>query len=170
VRHMKKTFAAATLALATVLGTAGLAVGWLDDERQARPSGEVLLEREIAAMEASGIATDHPKLVTLREELDDLRAGARRQPHAPAEPGVDLSDVSASRARQERHDAALWDDGVVQCEPIPPDLLTVEEIAGAACRSLPQPDGSSLYVATRPDGTEHTVRFGSDGSVVRLPR
>jgi hypothetical protein len=160
--------AAAAMALAAGLGTAaGLAVAWSDDEQQTRPTAEVVLEAEIAAMEDSGIRADHPKLEMLRDELAAVRAAARRHDDAPAEPGVDLSDAGAAGARRERHDATLWDDGLVECEPIPPDLLTAAEIAGATCRSLPQPDGTSLYVATAPDGTEHVVRFGADGSVTR---
>jgi hypothetical protein len=161
--------AAAAMVLAAGLGTAaGLAVAWSDEGQQARPTAEVVLEAEIAAMEDSGIPTDHPKLAMLRDELAAVRAGARRHDDAPAERGVDLSDVGAAGARQERHDdATLWDEGPVECEPIPPDLLTAAEIAGATCRSLPQPDGSSLYVATAPDGTEHVVRFGADGRVTR---
>lgn len=160
-----KTFAATTIALVAVLATAGLAVARMDDDQQARPGGEVMLEAEIAGMERSGIRADHPKLEMLRDELAELRAGGNVD--APAEPGVDLSDVGHAGARQERDDASLWDDGIVECEPIPPDLLTATEIAGSTCRSLPQPDGSSLYVATAPDGSEHVVRFGADGSVTR---
>jgi hypothetical protein len=161
--------AAATVAVVGlgVLGTAGLSTAWFDEPQDGRPSGEALLESEIAMMEEAGLPADHPKLQMLRDDLASLRDGRRVE--APDEPGVDLSDVgtAGARARSERNDASLWDEGPVQCEPIPPDLLTAEELAGATCRSEPQADGSSLYVATAPDGTEHVVRFGPDGTVTR---
>lgn len=165
---MKKTLAVVTIVILTVLAIAtGVAVAWLDGTEQGRPGGEAMLEAEIASLEASGVRADHPKLEMLRHDLASLQAGRRAAADAPAEPGVDLSDVSASGARAERDDASLWDDGAVECEPVPPDLLTAAEIAGATCRSLPQGDGSSLYVATAPDGREHVVRFGADGTVTR---
>jgi hypothetical protein len=165
---MKKTLAVVTIVLLAVLAIAtGVAVAWLDGTERGRPGGEAMLEAEIASLESSGVRADHPKLEMLRDDLASLEAGRDAAADAPAEPGVDLSDVGAGGARQERDDARLWDDGAVECEPVPPDLLTAAEIAGATCRSLPQSDGSSLYVATRPDGTEHVVRFGADGTVTR---
>jgi hypothetical protein len=170
-RATKRTrrVAAATAAVVGlgVLGTAGLSAARFDEPQDDRPSGEALLEAEIATMEEAGLPADHPKMQMLRDDLASLRNGQRVE--APAEPGVDLSDVGTAggRARHERNDTSLWDDGPVECEPIPPDLLTAEELAGATCRSEPQADGSSLYVATAPDGIEHVVRFGADGSVTR---
>jgi hypothetical protein len=162
-------------AAGAVLGAAGLSSAGPDDrrdERDERPAGIEVLEGEIDAMVDAGLPEGDPKLEMLQDELAELRQGLRVNP--PREPGVDLSDVATSGARraeereQASQDEALWDDGTVVCEPIPPDLLTAEEVAGATCRSELQPDGSNLYVATRPDGTEHAVRFAPDGSVTRL--
>jgi hypothetical protein len=49
-----------------------------------------------------------------------------------------------------------------------PGLLGPEEIAGAQCVSVPQPDGTSRCVAIGPDGTLRSVAFGHDGDVRRL--
>jgi hypothetical protein len=66
-------------------------------------------------------------------------------------------------------DTSLMDNGEVTCEPIPGELLTATEIVGATCSSLLQPDGSSLYVAERPDGTRTAVLFEAESRVTRLP-
>lgn len=168
--------AASALALASaagaVLGVTTLSGAGPDDPRDERPAGIEVLEAELAALTDAGVPEGDPKLEMLQDDLVELREGLRAD--APREPGVDLSDVGTGGARRqrererEREDESLWDDGTVMCEPIPPDLLTAEEIAGATCRSSLQPDGSNLYVATRPDGTEHAVRFAPDGTVTRL--
>lgn len=133
----------------------------------AQASGVALLQAEIDAMVAAGVEENEPKLAMLRADLAALQHGLRTEPRP--EPGVDLSPGSATRdAEVDRRDASLWDHGEVPCEPIPPDLLTAEEVVGATCRSEPRSDGSSLYVATLPDGTEHAVEFAADGSVTRL--
>jgi hypothetical protein len=137
----------------------------------AQASGVILLEAEIDDMRAAGVPEDDPKLAMLRSELAALEDDLRTEP--VPEPGVDMSPEAATRAADvdagAEADTSLWDDGAVPCEPIPPDLLTAEEIAGATCRSEPRPDGSALYVATTPSGTDLVVEFHPDGSATRLP-
>jgi hypothetical protein len=131
------------------------------------PTGVTLLEAEIAALVDAGTAEGDPRLEMLQDELAALRRGLRTR--APGEPGVDLSDVGPDRVRRERADRSLWDNGPVVCEPVPPGVVTAEEVAGATCRSLLRADGSSLYLVRRPDGQEIRVRFRTDGRVTRLP-
>jgi hypothetical protein len=93
------------------------------------------------------------------------------RPAAPPEPGVDTGALlAAATARAadgdgdghgvDAVDAAAFDDGPVECEPLPGDVVTAADVEGARCSSTLQPDGSSLYVVERPDGTRTTVRFG----------
>jgi hypothetical protein len=131
------------------------------------PTGVTLLEAEIAALVDAGTPEGDPRLEMLQDELAALRRGLRTP--APDEPGVDLSDVGPDRVRRERADRSLWDHGPVVCEPVPPGVVTAEEVAGATCRSLLRADGSSLYLVRRPDGQEIRVRFGTDGRVTRFP-
>jgi hypothetical protein len=131
------------------------------------PTGVTLLEAEIAALVDAGTAEGDPRLEMLQDELAALRRGLRTR--APGEPGVDLSDVGPDRVRRERADRSLWDHGPVVCEPVPPGVVTAEEVAGATCRSFLRADGSSLYLVRRADGQEIRVRFGTDGRVTRLP-
>jgi hypothetical protein len=159
---------ALTGTVGAVLGVAALSSAQQDEHRSSRPAGIALLEAEIDALVAGGIEEGHPKLEMLQDELTELEAGMRADP--PPEPGVDRSAAEGSTggARRQDHLDRVLDDGPVQCEPIPPDLLTPAEIADATCESTIEPDGSSLYVATGPDGTQHAVRFHPDGTVTRL--
>jgi hypothetical protein len=141
--------------------------------------GARLLEAEIRSMEAAGVAPDDPKLRLLEDDLAALERGQRAAP--PREPGVDVGAVlgdpatgvrdatDALDAAVDTGDARLWDDGAVECEVVPPDLLTPDDIAGATCASTLDADGGSRYTATAPDGTVRTVHFGADGSVTREP-
>lgn len=171
-RKVLPAVAAAALAGTLALAAPGATSHPAEDDGDAsadmsQASGVALLEAEIDAMVAAGVPQTHPKLALLRADLAALQHGLRTEPIP--EPGVDLSPGSATRdAEVDRRDASLWDHGQVPCEPIPPDLLTAADIAGAICRSEPQPDGSSLYVATVPGGVEHVVEFAADGSVTRL--
>lgn len=129
---------------------------------------------EIQAMLADGVMPNDPKVVMLEEDLTSLQAG-EVLPEV-AEPGVDLGGVLGMPHRGGTRAAALdlttavaWDNGVVECEPLPPDILSVAEIDDARCVSAPQPDGTSRYVAIVPDGTVRVVRFASDGAVSRQP-
>ena len=49
-----------------------------------------------------------------------------------------------------------------------PGLLSAADVAEAVCVSVPQPDGTSRYVAVGRDGTVRSVLFGPDGMVRRL--
>ena len=129
-------------------------------------SGTAVLRNELESMLASGISKDHAKIRMLREDLAALEKG--REATAATEVGVDVAAMLAA-ADTEELDTSLMDNGAVTCEPIPGDLLTAAEITGATCSSLLQPDGSSLYVAERPDGTRTTVLFEADGRVTRQP-
>lgn len=129
-------------------------------------SGAAILRHELETMLASGIAKDHVKVRMLREDLAALEEG--RETTAVTETGVDVAGMIAA-ADESRNDTSLMDDGAVTCEPIPGDVLTAAEIVGATCTNVVQPDGSSLYVAERPDGTLTAVFFGTDGRVTRLP-
>jgi hypothetical protein len=170
----------AAVAVLVTTATAGLAAtiaGAADGSATAdqQGGGAAVLESEIGAMRAGG--ADDGKVAMLEDDLEALEEG--RTVDAPAEPGVDMRQVldgsgggGARDAGDDARDHATasdLDEGRVQCEVIPPDLLTASDIAGATCTSTPQADGTSLYRAAAPDGTVRTVRFGADGSVRRLP-
>jgi hypothetical protein len=173
----------------TAAGVAGAA------RRQPAPTEvERQVAREIDAMIASGVPEDDPKVEMLEDQLDELRRGDRADP--PPEPGVDLrqrvadakaAEQAADRARDQAGrtgagsaapadvadqataaDGPAWQRGTVECEPVP-QALTVAEVAGAICLSIPQPDGSTRYVAVGRDGVVRTVAFGADGDVRRGP-
>jgi hypothetical protein len=162
---------AATLggaALTTLAATMPSATGGpREDDATEAASGVQTLRAEIEAMVAAGLPPTDPKLALLQEDLAALEAGTGAAPRG--EPGVVLSEQGIRDVEVDRRDASLWDHGEVPCEPIPPDLLTAADIAGASCRNEPQPDGSARYVAVRPDGGEIVVVFGADGTVTRLP-
>ncbi len=146
---------------------------------------------EIDAMVDGGMSPDDPKVEMLEEQLAELEEGADASP--PPEPGVDvealLDEAQANEAAEDAGVAArsagpagaatasgdepaageepAWDSGAVQCEVVP-GLLGPDEIAGARCVGVPQPDGTSRYVAIGADGTARTVAFGHDGQVERL--
>lgn len=145
---------------------------------------EAGLQRQIDGMLAAGMPADHPKVQLLQEQLDLLRAGASAE--GPAEPRVDVAAAldeataeedaedagTAARAVAPAGDAATteepaWESGTVECEPVP-GLLDAGDVAGAVCVSVPQPDGTSRYVAVGEDGTVRSVLFGPDGQVRRL--
>jgi hypothetical protein len=160
---------AAGVALAgTVATIAGAAQPTPTDQRQG--GGAALLSDEIAAMRASGLRADDPKVRMLQGDLAALERGRDVTP--PTEPGVDvgavLGDPGARDATTDRSDTRAWDNGVVQCEEIPPDLLTAADIAGATCTSTVDSDGGSHYKAVGPGGTVHSVHFAADGTVTRV--
>jgi hypothetical protein len=143
---------------------------------------EADMQAEIDAMIDSGVPPDHPKVEMLEEALAELEAGGDATP--PPEPGVDIAatleaaeaekaaEASGSASRSAAADAGTggepaWESGVVECEVVP-GLLGPDEIAGAQCVSVPQPDGTSRYEAIGPDGTLRSVAFGHDGDVRRL--
>lgn len=141
------------------------------------------LEAEIDGMVEAGLDEDDPKVEMVEEQLEAIEEGVGE----PArERGVDTGATLDAAAEDDRElaeaeveaaapDASLaaedddfgWESGTVECEPVP-DLLDVDEIEGATCLSVPQPDGTSRYVAVAPDGVVRTVHFGNDGDVARL--
>jgi hypothetical protein len=134
------------------------------------------LQDEVDAMVAAGVPEDDPKVEMLQADADDLAAdwGRRGRP----ERGVDLRAGAGGGAASTPDEAVRIAgevgaeqpavSGPVECEPIPQRLEAVE-VAGARCVSVPQADGSSRYVAVTPAGDVHTVAFGADGEVRRLP-
>jgi hypothetical protein len=145
----------------------------------------------------SGVPADDPKVEMLEAQVDELRRSTRANP--PREPGVDLgrrvadakaaeqaADRARDRAVRTRAGSAAsagiagqattagvptgpaWQSGTVECEPVP-QILTAREVAGATCLGVPQPDGSTRYVAVGRDGVVRTVAFGPDGQVRRGP-
>lgn len=144
---------------------------------------EEQLRAQIDGMVAAGMPADDPKVRLLEEQLEQLRAGASAE--APPEPGVDIAAVlkeaeaeraaedagGAARATVPAGDAATtdepaWESGTVECEPVP-GLLAAADVAEAVCVSVPQPDGTSRYLAIGRDGTVRSVQFGQDGMVRR---
>jgi hypothetical protein len=133
------------------------------------------LDAEIEGMVDSGVPADDPKVEMLEDEVAAIEDGDGEA--ARREAGVDIGEVlegeeSPDPSGSSAADAEVagsddgWQSGTVVCEPIP-GLLSADEIAGARCVSVPQPDGSSRYVAVSPDGTVRTVLFGDDGVVHR---
>jgi hypothetical protein len=168
-------FAAVVLA---AVGASAAASATLSGPGSSAPTAlEEQLQAEIDALRASGLPADHPKVRMLQRSLDQLRAPVparpRRDPQGDV--GALLSESDARRAdpRAAAAEAAaegepLWESGTVECEVVP-GLLTAAEIAGALCVSVPQPDGTSRYLAIGADGVARTVLFGADGQVRRLP-
>jgi hypothetical protein len=178
---------AATLVLAAV-GASAAASAALSEPPPVPAANE--MRAEIDAMIESGMSPDDPKIQMLEDEVAELEAGATATPRR--EPGVDVgATLEAAEAAEAAEDADVstrsagpsaapgaagvpagggqpaWESGPVQCEAVP-GLLGAAEIAGALCVSVPQPDGTSRYVAVAPDGTVRSVAFGHDGDVRRL--
>lgn len=167
-------FAAVMLA---ALGASAAASATLSSGSSGPTPLEQQLQDEIDALRASGLPASHPKVRSLQASLDQLRAPVPAHPRR--DPRGDVSGLlSEAREQQADPQAAvaeaaaegqpLWESGTVDCEPVP-GLLTVDELAGATCVSVPQPDGTSRYVALGADGVARTVLFGADGQVQRLP-
>lgn len=153
-------FAALVLAAVAASAAAGAALS-----EPAPTAVEQQLRAEIEGMVDAGVPRDDPKVALVEEQLAAIEAGDRAR--APAEPGLDVGALLAE-ARAEPAGRTAWQSGAVLCEPVP-GLLSAEEIAGATCLSVPQPDGSGRYVAVAQDGVVRSVRFGNDGDVRRLP-
>lgn len=164
----------AIAAAASLTVTSARATWHKPDMRATTSDGTEILWSEIQALRAAGVAPDDPKLTMLEEDLASLEAtvGTESLP----EPGIDMGGLLGEPHRGGTRSAELdrpapvtWDSGVVECEPLPPDILTAAELTGARCVSAPQPDGTSRYVAIDPGGTVRVVRFATDGAVSRQP-
>lgn len=143
---------------------------------------EQQLRHDIQGMRDAGLDEDHPKVDMVEDQLAALEDGAGEPVR---EQGVDVEamleeaagDADAAAAAEARGAAPgarpptdedlAWESGPVVCEPVP-GLLSVEEIDGATCLSVPQPDGTNRYVAVAPQGVVRSVHFGNDGDVRRL--
>jgi hypothetical protein len=167
----------ATLVLTAVAASAAASAA-LSGGRASTPVAlEEELQDEIDALRASGIPASHPKVRMLQESLDQLRAPIPARPQRDtqgdvgpllAEEQADRADPAAAALEAAAEGEPLWESGPVDCEPIP-GLLTAAEVAGATCVGVPQPDGTSRYVALGSGGVARTVLFGADGHVRRLP-
>ena len=174
----------AALALSAVAASAA-ASSALSRPNAAEPvTLEHQLQSEIDDMRASGVPADSPKLRMLQDSLDQLRSpGIGRPRHDPqgdvsgllsgdtgaVQPQSGLASASGDDAVGTAGGASGdWDSGVIDCEPIP-GLLSAADVAGATCVGVPQPDGTSRYVALGADGVARTVLFGANGQVQRLP-
>ena len=138
------------------------------------PDAAVVLQQEVDAMRASGLPADHPKVEMLQREVDALVAGTDATPvpdpsaRASGARGQASTPEQAVRLEDEVDAGDEAQSGTVECEPVP-QALSAAEVAGASCLSVPQPDGTSRYLAVEPSGLVHVVRFGDDGHVERLP-
>lgn len=175
-RRPRRMLTGAAVGVAGMVGVVALTLAAAADGTAARPapagatapapavgSGVAVLRGEIAAMEAAGMPADHPKVELLRHDLATLEA-AGTTPAGPAA-GVDVAARRGAGTRSAAAEPSGFDDGPVACEPLP-GLLTAADVEGARCSSTLQADGSSLYVAERPDGSRRAVRFGPDGPAV----
>jgi len=190
VRAVGRRSLAPAILLAAVGASAAASAGLAEPPPSAM---EAQLEAEIDGMIEKGVPADSPKVEMLEEQLDQVEEGTGEP--AAREPGVDtgtrLDEAGAVTEAQaqaeaagpagaqaraggvdeelvEEGEAARWETGTVECEPVP-GMLSVDEVAGATCLSVPQPDGTSRYVVVGADGTVLSVRFGTDGAVRRLP-
>lgn len=172
----------AALALTAVAASAAASAA-LSEPPPHSPAAERMRD-EIEAMVEGGVSPRDPKVRMLEREVAEMEAGATASP--PPDPQGDVSGlIAAARAEDAAEDAgdsrtssvaagaahdadtSAWESGVVQCEAVP-GLLSADDIAGATCASVPQPDGTNRYVAVAPDGTVRVVAFGHDGAVRRV--
>ena len=159
--------AALAVIVAIAAGSASAAPGQSPDPP---PGAAVVLQQEIDDMRAAGLPADHPKVQMLRREVEALLAGADATP--VPDPGAPAPGAAVQL--EDQLDAA--DDagpdvesGEVECEPVPQVLTAAEVESASTCLSMPQPDGTTHYLAVQPSARAHVVRFGDDGSVERLP-
>lgn len=149
---------AASIGVAIGAGAVGARLADQSGDRVA--TAQEALKSEIDAMLDAGMPARDQKVRMLQEEVDALKALEDTSP--VPEKGVDLEEVAGGGQRQVELDAPdpaeQWEDGPVECEPIP-QRLSVEDIAGASCYVEPQPGGGARYVAVTPDGTMHEVAF-----------
>jgi len=167
-------FAAVILA---AVGASAAASATLSSSSSSAPTALAeQLQDEIDALRASGLPASHPKVQMLQRSLDQLRAPVpahpRRDPQGDvagllSEASEQQADPRAAAAEAAAEGEPLWESGTVDCEPVP-GLLSAADVAGATCVSVPQPDGTSRYVALGPDGVARIVLFGVDGQVQRL--
>ena len=71
--------------------------------------------------------------------------GAQAEAEAAGPTGVQARTGDVDEALVEDDEAARWETGPVECEPVP-GMLSMDEVVGATCLGVPQPDGTSRYV------------------------
>jgi hypothetical protein len=166
--------AAVTAAVAAV-GAASASPGRTD--QQAPPPAAVELQQEVDAMQAGGLPADHPKARMLQGEVDAL-IGSTNATAVP-DRAADAPDAGARGAQATTPEEAVGledevdagdeaEAGTVECEPVPEALSAAEVAEATMCVSVPQPDGTSRFLAVEPSSRVHVVRFGEDGHVERL--
>ena len=183
MRALRRAGVVMALVAVAALGLAAAANAGFDRSPPPNPV-ERDVQGQIDALIAAGVPTDDPKIEMLRQQLAQLRTGDTADP--PPEPGVNTAKILAGSTTTTAPPAAAatpepapapgatttttgdWQSGKVQCEEVP-GLLRAAELAHATCASIPQPDGTTRYVAVSPDGTVRVVLFGNDGQVRRLP-
>ena len=167
--------AALAVVVAIAAGSASAVPGQSPDPP---PGAAVELQQEIDAMRAAGLPADHPKVRMLQREVEALVAGTDAAPVPdPGQPAPNARGQAATPEQavrlEEQIEADDTDDeaesGTVECEPVPQALTAAEVGSASSCLSVPQPDGTSRYLAVEPSGLVHVVRFGDGGSVERLP-
>jgi hypothetical protein len=168
--------AAAGLAAAGLLAISAPGDARGSEDRPRTPPAAAQVQAEADALIEAGLSPRDPKVRMLERDAAAIERAAETPP--TPEPGVDLAaeadagtmarSPSEARARREemRTDQPAM-SGAVLCEPIP-QLLSADEVAGATCFSVPQPDGTSRYVAVSPGGRVLIVEF-APGGVRRLP-
>ena len=169
--------------LLTAVTASGAASAALTEPPDPPPAQQ--LREEIDAMVAAGVPEDDPKVEMLEAVADDLADADPTPPRDPGAAGV-ADKIAAAEAVDAAGDRAAtpaapaegarpgapaaapaWQSGPVLCEVVP-GQLGPDEVAGAVCASVPQPDGTARYVAVAPDGIVRTVLFAGDGQVHRL--
>jgi hypothetical protein len=173
VSRIRAILAGAALAV-IVAGSASASPGQSSDPPP--PGAAVELQQEIDAMRAAGLPADHPKVEMLQREVEALVAGTDAAP-VPDPQANGLGGARGEAATPEQ--AVRLEDqidagdgaesGTVDCEPVPQALTAAEVGSASSCLSVPQPDGTSRYLAVEPSGQVHVVQFGDDGHVERLP-
>lgn len=170
---------AAALVLTAVAASAAASAA-LSEPPDPAPAQQ--LRGEIDDMIASGVPEDDPKVKMLEDAVEELTEADPTPPRDPGAAGIadriaaaeaaaegsgSASRAPADGARPSAPAAPAWQSGPVLCEVVP-GQLGPDEIAGAVCASVPQPDGTARYVAVTPDGTVRSVLFAADGRVQRL--
>lgn len=152
-RGSHRTGGLAVLALAVTAAVAMLAVAGGRSIANETPTGDEVIEQEIAGLLEAGLDEDDPKVAALREDLERAPGSAKAtEPKELEQADRELLDGQPD-----------YDRGRVRCDVVPPDLLTVDDIEGATCVVAPQPDGTARYVAISPDGVARVVVFGDGG-------
>ena len=120
----------ALLAAALVLTAVGASAAASAALSEPAPTpAEKQLQEQIDGMVAGGMPADHPKVLLLREQLEQLRAGASAE--APPEPGVDV----AAALEEAEAEAAAEDAGTAARAVVRAGRLTGVELDDVLARA-----------------------------------